>query len=397
MEPTEAPQPTSDVPRSKERLPGGTERIIALTDIGRNADDMIAFALAGALRDEVDLQGVITTLVPAQKRAQTVRYTLDNLGLQHVPASVGTDIPYSGSEKKDQQYQFTHLPPNQPEIQEKGTDVLDRLLRDADDKSLTILGIAGLTDLATYLTNNENRDLFTRKVKKVVIMGGVGTKQNGELDVDEQTGYLKPDSSANYGYDSTAATDVFRVLQKSDIPMHLVSRHAAAATSLPKALFDQMEQTGNPIGAWIKDAEQKGLASLFLRCRLPIRDPRRGELPDRCDEAWFRSNFCSGNDTSKITIPIEEGENYFNILDDADFINNVWEKIGAIPPGDPLALIVCSPALVERFFTPTMYEVNGVRHMVYGVSKDQRGIKDAEGLKNFLSEKLLEALKPNTH
>lgn len=373
MEKKSVPTQRLDTLKPEEVLRHQPEETIVLTDIARNGDDMTALVLAAFLRDSIRLKAVIPTLAPVVQRAKTARYTLNGVGLSNTPIGVGSNTPYKGAEKTDQAYQFEGLPPEQPEEQEKAVDVIEYILNAAikEGKKINFLAIATFTDLAKYLERPGARDLFKKVVKKVVIMGGVATK-DGKVVLDKENDFLLPDTSANYEYDSNAAKEAFTFFQESQIPMVLISRFAASVAALPRETFDVLDTTGHPIGHWLKNTQEKALTSLYNRACLPVGNPERGEMPDRCDEAWFVKTFCEGN-ALEATKPF-------------------WEQIKKIPVGDPLAMLACSPAHVEQFFDPTIVTVYGTEHTLIGVSSQQTGVKDGEALQKFMSDGLVSVL-----
>ena len=45
---------------------------------------------------------------------------------------------------------------------------------------------------------------------------------------------------------------------------------------------------------------------------------------------------------------------------------------------DPLTLFAAHPVTLQKFFEPSVKVVNGVRHLVVGVSSEKHGVKNAE-------------------
>jgi len=182
--------PRSRSPLLKNRTLGTDSRlpIILISDPGQDLDDEMAFVMLRYLVHEklVDVKGIICTLHPTFDRARLCRGTLDCLGLYDVPVGVGSDggdqagthkastferwahayMPLPGSER------VTHLEP--------GCLVLSRLFEQAEPQSLTILAIASLKDIAIFV--RDNSELFAKKAREVVIMGGV---QDWAQDPDE--------------------------------------------------------------------------------------------------------------------------------------------------------------------------------------------------------------------
>jgi inosine-uridine nucleoside N-ribohydrolase len=347
-------------------------KTLVFTDIGRDCDDMAALVLGSYLtKDHVlKIEGVVSTLTPAAKRAQLARYTLDTVGLVSVPVGVGSDLP-SVAEEDIHLYEFRDLP-DQPMQSKRASTVLERTLRQAEDGSLNFLIIAAFTDLSNYLkSSGDARKLFKQKVKRVVIMGGVKITKEGEAALNEK-GFMVPDTSANYQYDPDAASYAFDFFQTSKVPMTLVSRHAVYEAQLPRETLDALARTGHPIGRWLRDMSQEAFTSLWERANLPVDNTKRS-LPARCDRKWFLTTFCEGE-------PIQEGE-------------SVWRYIKKISVYDPIAMLACAPTYRERFFHPTTVVINDTYHLIIGLSAQQTGIKNAKDLQKFMTNSLIAALK----
>jgi inosine-uridine nucleoside N-ribohydrolase len=155
-----------------------------------------------------EMKGVVSTLTPAAKRAQLARYTLDAVGLKSVPVGVGSDLPTLAKEHIHP-YEFRGLP-DQPMQCDAASKVFENTLKAANDLSLNFLVIAAFTDLSNYLKmSQEAQELFKRKVKKVVIMGGVAITEAGEAVLNKDR-LIIPDTSANYQFDPEAASYAFK-------------------------------------------------------------------------------------------------------------------------------------------------------------------------------------------
>ena len=85
--------------------------------------------------------------------------------------------------------------------------------------------ISSLKDAAIFLRDNER--LFLQKIKEVIIMGGV------QLPLVEDEPML-PDTAHNNQFDSDAADMLYSRLQQLQVPMLIVTRHAAAAAKVPE-------------------------------------------------------------------------------------------------------------------------------------------------------------------
>jgi len=361
----------SEQSRHEEVLQDRPENTVVLTDIGRDSDDMMALVLGSRLvRDRtMDIKGVVSTLTPASRRAQLARYTLDMVGLSDVPVGVGSNIPSLG-EDQVHPYEFRGLP-YRTEQKVTGSQIFERTLRQVGDHSLNFLVIASFTDLSLYLARTQDaQELFRKKVKNVIIMGGVAV-DDGQV-IRNGKGFFIPDTSANYQFDPEAAASAFDFFQASNIPMTLVSRHAVNAAQLPRETLDTLGETGHPVGQWLKNVSEEGFNSLWERSNLPADDPSRA-LPARCDRAWFITTFCGGEQ-------VQPGD-------------PIWPHIKSISVYDPIAMLAVSPSLSETFFAPTEVLTMGTQHRIIGVSPEQTGVKNPGELQSFIRNGLVRALQ----
>lgn len=144
--------------------------LTVISDAGKDQDDELMFLLmAGLVRQGVvNPLAVVANLAPARERARLIKGQLKLTGLP-VPVGVGTDC---GVPNQFHDHEFEHVPYlAPPEELMDGNFFLVSALCAAEGKNLTLLLVSGLTDAASVLRAQE--DLFLRKVKQVVIMGGV--------------------------------------------------------------------------------------------------------------------------------------------------------------------------------------------------------------------------------
>jgi hypothetical protein len=137
-------------------------------------------------------------------------------------------------------------------------------------------------------------------------------------------------------------------------------------------MFDELANTGHQIGMRLRNQITESMASLWERANLPIDDPKRA-LPARCDQNWFLTTFCEGEQ-------IQKGE-------------SAWQHVKKICVYDLLAMLACSPVHVERFFDPTTVVTNGTKHMIIGLSPKQSGVKNSGVLQLFITNSLLSILQ----
>jgi hypothetical protein len=219
------------------------------------------------------LIGVVANLAPALDRACVAKGTLQQLGFGDVPVGIGMPVYEGKVHPYETDIQYKSLP---GEVEPNGENLMVRLLREADAKSITLVLQSGMTDAASLLRNHET--LFVEKIKQVVVMGGV--QVDGEKVL--MTGsFFQPDSANNVTYDWASGVYLYARLQEISVPMVITTRHAAYACQIPFHLYDVMETSGNPIATCLKNRQRPSLESLWGASCSSEGSEIRGTLPMR--------------------------------------------------------------------------------------------------------------------
>lgn len=332
--------------------------ILCFSDPGQDLDDEMAFIMMRHLIEEglINLVGIVTTLAPAYDRARLCRGTLNLLGLSRVPVAVGTDGgDTDGKHTADPflSHASSYMPSFNSEASvtlEPGRRFLSRTYREASPGSLTLLIIASLKDAALFLRDNES--LFVQKTKEVVIQGGV-------LEVPSDGQLFEPDTSNNLTFDKAASAFFFRRCQELGVRLVLCSRYAVYAAKMSRGTYDRLADMGSSIGRRLRNAQRESIESLWARAALPADDDNRKGLPERCDRKWFMNTFCSGKDDPHRTAS-----------------DPVWDLVDGFMQYDTMALFAAIPSLRRSFFDPVTAQVNGVEHLVIGVSEDKPNVAE---------------------
>ena len=192
-----------------------------------------------------------------------------------------------------------------------------------------------------------------------MIMGGVEDELSG--------GLLVPDSAANNAFDKGAARYFYEALQKKGVPMIIVSRAAAYACPVPRrTLYDELADTGHPVGIRVRDAQREAIARLWRWSHAT--GTARHHLPERCDPPWFRATFCDGRGA------------------DLGAADDVWDLVVGFNLYDVIALLACCPALRAEYLQAHAVDVKGVRHQVIGRGDAATGVRDADALRRALAD-----------
>jgi hypothetical protein len=332
-----------------------------ISDPGEDLDDEMAMIMLRYLsgRGYLKCKGVVTNLRPSGDRARLMRGTLDTLGLWEVPVGVGSD----GGSKLHEETFCKSAESYMPAANSQragcilpGRTLLQRIFMDATPHGLALVCISSLKDAALFL--RDNTVLFIDKCHSVTIMGGTE-----DFDENDETTFLAPDTAQNNTFDSEASKFLFVCCQQLQIPLNILSRHAAYACPVSRKIYDTMQMTNNPIAGRLRQAQRSSIENLWNRAKAPVGDASRMGLPSRCDVSWFQNSFCGGN-----TI---EG-------------SSCWPYIRTFNMYDPLALLVAVPALREQFFESKKKVIHGVPHLVIGVSKDSHGVREPPTLHRFM-------------
>ena len=343
--------------------------VIVFTDIGRDVDDELSLVLLSAFRRKHLLNpiAVVATLSPQDERANLARGSLDVLGMADVPVGIGS----SGGVGEDielEVYEADYARPSSC-IYESGIELVYAALESVPPKSTQLLCIASLTDVATVI--REREELFTSKVKEVVVMGGVVSPEIGET--------LVPDSAYNNNCDISSARFVYRKCQEFGIPTITLSRWAAYGCPMPPQLLDEISATEHMVARNMRSVSKISVDQLWNKVRLHPSDPRREKIPNRCDVNWFCRTFMIKGELSK------------------DWKASVWPLVQKLNMYDPLALILAVPAYRTAHFTCKEKVVNGVAHLVVGTSERDTGIKNRLALFDEYSTLFLSAFEESLH
>lgn len=346
--------------------------LFVITDPGRDQDDEDTLVLMNRyIRMELlNTLGVVANLQPSRMRARLAKGTLKELGQDEIPVGWG-----SGQKQKDDDglaYEFdvSYLADASETL--NGEQLIYDTLCQAPEKGVVLVLISQLTDAANAFRNNP--DLFKRKVRRVVIMGGVVADGNHKVALDE-LGRIIPDPTAqNHKFDLEATEFLYNALQMNNIGITVVSRYAAGGAKVPRSMYDDMAATGHSVGIRVYEAQKKAIELLWQRTHMELDDPNRHGLPERCGPDWFSNVFLGGNGK------------------DRNGSDSIWDLLQTFQLYDPMTLIAAIPTLRNYFYDSYVVEVMGVEHHVIGISADRHGVSRPEELSEYLASSLVESL-----
>ncbi|KAE9372493.1 hypothetical protein N431DRAFT_466737 [Stipitochalara longipes BDJ] len=240
-----------------------TPHIFAITDLAKDYDDLTAVLCLKELKrlGVVTLEGFVANLMPADKRALFGRGALDSLGLQDIPIAIGT----KGSQKPHEVlgYEFDGIDEFMPP-EEKLNDIPDGqvLLKEMFEKAikegrkLTYLAISSLMDIAEFCQTEDGAELLKKGLGYVVLQGGY-RMVDGVLTADPE--------AANNGFDIEGAQVFHTFMQENNIPSAVWTKVATFATAVPTTVFEFMEETGHPLGPYLRKVQIGQDSSFYLR------------------------------------------------------------------------------------------------------------------------------------
>lgn len=346
--------------------------LFVITDPGRDQDDEdVLTMLNRMIRLEIlQVMGVVANLAPSAMRARLAKGTLKQLGQPTLPVGIGSSCGQTDDDGLDYQFAVSYLAEHDNVVD--GKELIYNTLKQARPKSIVLLLISGLTDAAAVL--REHHYLFKMAVRRVVIMGEV--EADGDRPKLDAEGRMIPEMTAtNHKFDKEATAFLYKQLQDMEIPITVVSRHAAAAAKVPRSIYDEMAATGHPVGLRLLAAQKKAIEELWQRACAAPDDPKRLGLDASRDRNWFLNAFCAG-----------QGQ-------DRKPEDSIWDLIQTFMLYDPCTLVACLPDLREHYYSSCVVEVHGVEHMVIGVNPKVHNVRAPQELATFMKEMMVESLR----
>lgn len=145
----------------------GVRSLVVITDPGKDQDDELALILLRTLSDMglVEVRAVVTNLTPAGERGKLALATLDAVGLEGVPVGVGSCGGRGGAHASfSLSIGEANLSYYAGEPTRSGSELLLSTLQEAGERSITMLLLSSLTDVADFILDHE--ELFAAKVDR---------------------------------------------------------------------------------------------------------------------------------------------------------------------------------------------------------------------------------------
>ncbi|RDW77560.1 hypothetical protein BP6252_05613 [Coleophoma cylindrospora] len=236
----------AEVVKSRKESNIAPPQIVVITDLAKDLDDLVAMLVLSELHylRIIELKGFVANLMPAEKRARFGRGALDLLGLQNIPIARGTEGSLEFFEEHEYEFKCDFMADK--DVSENWYDLLPRLYKDAakEDQEIKLLLISSLRDIHFFSRTCE--DLLKKVTKEIVIQGGYF------MDGDKLTA---TPNVANNKWDSISSRNFHTWMQDNDIHSTVFTKIAAYETPLTSDFFHELEETGHPIGRYLRGVQ----------------------------------------------------------------------------------------------------------------------------------------------
>lgn len=363
-----------ELEEKKTSIPSPSQKLLLVSDPNKDPDDVVVYVMASWLAKHgfIDIGAVVTTLGDEEvrsKRAQFAKSVFAELGQPEVPVLVGKDYPMVDDKQRKEHAKFLPLGylgesflADATQVRKDSRAALIEQLKAAADKSVTLLVIAGMTDVQDVL--DACPDLVKQKIKEVVVMGGVKRKkdshkfnettkdrepnpafrkdfsQDPEGFVKDSESFVKRDKRAyNNLTDATAAKIFYRGVQAAGIPLKILSKEAAYRAAVSPSFYEDIGDTGHVVGQYLRDVQKSALEGLWNGIL-------NGELPKHLNLRWFFDTFTSKKPGDEELERLESQPPSFD---------EMWNggEITKLNLYDPLALLAAVDASCAMLFKPT--------------------------------------------
>lgn len=313
------------------------KNVFVISDPGLDPDDILAAMLLSKMQEKgmVKLLGAIANYSPSLLRARLLKGVFNELGVDVLVAQ-GTDC---NSNHQPREYEFDFPLADEVDIFE--ADLLKIILHRAEDKSVTLLLISGLTDI--WQAVQRYPDLIRRKVRGVYLMGGAHW-EGDKLIVDK--------TASNNRFDVTLdAQMVYDFFIEQDISLNVLTRNAAYAANITPTFYERIKDI-NQVSRHLVKIQRLAMDAFWdFACSNPSEH--------RQNRQWFCKTFCNQED-----IPLGADE-------------SPWQYVKKLAIYDPLtALWMCYPDL----FAPSARTFNGTTHQIVGLSAEENGVPNGSEL-----------------
>ncbi|TAQ86899.1 hypothetical protein B7494_g4783 [Chlorociboria aeruginascens] len=244
----------------------GPPSVVVFTDLGKDLDDLLALLVLKEYHrlGIIELVAIITNLHPEEKRAWFAEGAAKSLGLN---VWIGQGTKGSKEVHETEYYEFnpqyaTFISPDGWRHSESGPEKLriyagfslfETILRGAQAgrQKITLLLLSSLTDIAQFMQQPGNEDLFKNTVSEVVMQGGYEVGADGTINPAIDLTY----GAMNNKFDPEAAIYFHASLQRRAIESTVYTKAAAFAAPVSSEFIKRLANTGHSVGRYLNSVK----------------------------------------------------------------------------------------------------------------------------------------------
>lgn len=293
------------------------------------------------------------------EQAQELIHTLKLLGLSHVGVHVAETTTKASGKRS-------------------AADVLGWLYDEAVSPAGVSLIVTGsLTTAAEFAETHPTT--FQQKTQSVIIMGGAfpGPERTADGEPTGQTVLVPDEAAQNNRTDMPAANRFYKAAQELLVPLVILSRYCSAALCLPRVVIDHLAECGGTMGTILQEKQKTGLEQLWAdsnsskvastdKANPKVLTRQTSRLGRRCSGNWFADTMCGGIEPN---LQEEDG---------------VWKAVLHFRVYNLLQVLCALPPFLNKYINPTVVTVRSVRHILIGVTAEDHGVKDENGLRELI-------------
>jgi hypothetical protein len=316
---------------------------------------MKAIIIAAALQQQG--AAVVEAIVCNGGHQAHERTALAYTGLKHMgmsdKISVAEGTAGMKHEPEDYEYGLDGFGHAMRQQYPEGSSKLFEVLQDAELKSISIVILAGFTDVADITRNHA--ELVKSKVKEICCMGGMRKSNSVRWGWEADTAH-------NNEFDQVSAAEVYNFCFLQQIPMKIVTRNGAPKTSMD---LERRFSQKHVLIRYLSEAQSKSLIALWKKVCVG------GILPKRCSKQWFFATFCG--------IPERQFENDDTLphFDETDDI--LPYLVGGVSASDPVALLAALSPDTDFDLEGAAIHVNGCTHHIFDTAAHGPTAASVEG------------------
>jgi len=323
--------------------------VIICADIGHRPSDEYMLSAAASLQKMGILKLVSVVSSSQVTRANIARRALDSVQLANVPVAF-SEVSTSYTEVNTVPFNLDHEKQS-PHVDNMGVELITRVLLQAKEKSLVILGTACLGAISSVIQSN--RSLFASKVKQVILIGSAkATKRRSRClvldDLDKNDVFTR---------------NVYQSCQDLEIPTVLLLKHISRGFPFSSALVDDLTTSNHLLSTQVKQSEEMQMNKIWESIK-QFKQETKNSRAQNCPKIKAFYKYTLGGK---------------NLSTDQ---HNIWPWITSVNLELVLGLLSCIPMYQDAHFRWETHDVKGTSHKISRHSNASAGIIKSEALSN---------------